>query len=69
MKTGVLLRIVTQLPAARVVIPEAVGAVYGAIVAGLERDLCVLAALGANNIVHRAVLAVTAAGTAGMTAP
>lgn len=48
---------------------ETIGAVYGTIVARLEGNLRILAAFGANNVVHRAVLAVTAAGTSGITAP
>ena len=48
-------------------IPEAVGAVYGTVVGGLEWDLGIFSAFGANNIVHRAVFVIPTAGTSCVT--
>ena len=56
--------VIGQLSVARVVISEAVGAVYGTVVAWQKRNLCIPAAFGADNVMHRAVFVVPAAGTA-----
>ena len=58
-----LLVVLNQLSVARVVIFKAVRAVNGAVVARQKRNLRVLSAFGADNVMHRAVLVIPAAGT------
>lgn len=58
-----LLAVPDQLSVARVVIFEAVGAVNGAVVARQKGNLRIPSTFSADNVMHRAVLVVPAAGT------